>query len=75
LFCLENHACLSPGVLVAGAVWHTTSRIMVGVGDPVQRTRNGRTCPVLGDRAIEKLSGVVYGLHHARGDKKRGLLG
>jgi hypothetical protein len=51
------------------------SRIMVGVRDPVQRTRNGRTCLVLGDRAIEKLSGAVYGLHHARGDKKRGLLG
>jgi hypothetical protein len=40
---LENHICLSHGVQVAVAAWCATMRIMVGVGDLVQRTEDSRT--------------------------------
>jgi hypothetical protein len=50
-------------------------RIMAGVGDLAQRTGNGRTSRVLGDRAIERSGDIVCGLHRAHGDKKRGFLG
>jgi hypothetical protein len=49
--------------------------IVAGVGDLMQRTANGHTSRVLGGRAIERLGGAVCGLHHARGDEKRGFLG
>jgi hypothetical protein len=39
---MENHVCLSCGVLVIGATWRATMRIMVGVGDLVQRIKNGQ---------------------------------
>jgi hypothetical protein len=39
---MENHVCLSCGVLVTGATWRATMMIMVGVGDLVQRIRNGQ---------------------------------
>jgi hypothetical protein len=71
---LENHACLSHGVQVAGVAWRAAMRIMVGVGDLVQRTEDGRTGWVLGGRAIERSGGAVCGLHHARGDEERGFL-
>jgi hypothetical protein len=67
---VENHVCLSRGVQVVGAVWRATMRIVVGVGDLVQRTRNGRTCWVLGGWTIERLGGAVCGLHRAHGDEK-----
>jgi hypothetical protein len=41
---------------------------MVGVGDLVQRTGDGRTGRVLDGRAVERSRGVVCGLHLARGD-------
>jgi hypothetical protein len=66
---------LSHGVQVAGAEWHSATRIMVGVGDLMQRTRDGRTGRVLGGRAIERSGGAVCGLHRARGDVERGFLG
>jgi hypothetical protein len=72
---LENHVCLSRGVQVAGAVWHATTRIMTGVGDLVQRTRDGRTCWVLGGRTIEKSGSVVCDLHRTRGDEECVFLG
>jgi hypothetical protein len=50
-------------------------RIMVGVGHLVQRTRDGCTCRVLGDWAIERSGDAVCDLHHARGDEERGFLG
>jgi hypothetical protein len=56
---LENHICLSRGVQVAGVAWHAAMRIMVGVGDLVQRTQNGRTGRVLGGQAIEWLGDAV----------------
>jgi hypothetical protein len=50
-------------------------RIVIGVGDLVQRTADGHTCQVLGGRAIERLGVAMCSLHRARGDKKRGFLG
>jgi hypothetical protein len=48
LFHLENRVCLSRGVQVAGAVWRAAMRIVVGVGDLVQRSGDGHTGWVLG---------------------------
>jgi hypothetical protein len=70
-----NHVCLSRGVQVAGAAWRAAMRIMVGVGDLMQRTGNGRTGQILGGQAIERSGGVVCVLHRARGDEERGFLG
>jgi hypothetical protein len=69
LFRLENHICLSRGVQVAGATWRAVTSIMAGVGDQVQRIRDGRIGQVLGGRAIERSGGIVCGLHRARGDE------
>jgi hypothetical protein len=62
---VENHVCLSRGVHVAGAAWHTVMRIVLGVGDLGQRTAYGRTGQVLGGRAIERSGGTVavYTMH------------
>jgi hypothetical protein len=74
LFRLENRVCLSRGVQVAGAAWRATMRIVVGVGDLVQRAGDGRIGRVIGDRAIERSGGTVCDLHHARGDEEREFL-
>jgi hypothetical protein len=66
---------LSRGVQVVGAAWHAAMRIMEGVGDLVQRTRDGHTGRVLGGWVIERSSGAVCGLHRACGDEERGFLG
>jgi hypothetical protein len=55
--------------------WRAVTRIMAGVEDLVQRTREGRTGRVLGGRVIERSGGTVCGLHRARGDEERGFLG
>jgi hypothetical protein len=60
---------------MAGAAWCAVTRIVVGVGDLVQRTGDGRTCRILGGRAIERSGGAVCGLHSARGDEEREFLG
>jgi hypothetical protein len=75
LFHLENRVCLSRSVQVAGAAWRAVTRIMAGVGDLMQRTRDGRTGRVLGGRAIERSGGTVCGLHCARGDEERRFFG
>jgi hypothetical protein len=62
-------------VQVAGAAWRAAMRIVAGVGDLVQRTRDGRTGRVLGGRAIERSGGAVCDLHRACGDEVRGFLG
>jgi hypothetical protein len=72
---LENRVCLSRGVQVVGATWRVVMRTVTGVGDPMQRTRDGRTSRVLGGWAVERLGGVMCGLHLARGDWERGFLG
>jgi hypothetical protein len=74
LFCLENRVCLSRGVQMAGAAWRAATRIMTGVGDLMQRIGDGRTGRVLGGWTIERSSGVVCGLHRARGDEERMFL-
>jgi hypothetical protein len=75
LFRWENRVSFSRGVQVAGAVWCAMMRIVAGVGDLVQRTRDDRTGWELGSRAIERSGGAVCGLHHARGDEERRFLG
>jgi hypothetical protein len=67
LFHLENHVCLPHRVQVAGAAWHAVMRIVAGVGDLVQRTRDGRISRVHGGRAVERSGGAVCGLNLARG--------
>jgi hypothetical protein len=59
---------LSRGVQVAGGAWSVVMRIVVGVGDLVQRTRDGRTGRILGGRAVERSGDVVCGLHLTRGE-------
>jgi hypothetical protein len=49
--------------------------IVVGVGDLVQRTGDGRTGRVLSGRTIERSGDAVCGLHRARGDEEREFLG
>jgi hypothetical protein len=75
LFYLENHVCLSRGVQVASAAWRAAVRIVVGVGDLVQRIRDGHIGRVLGDRVIERSGGTVCGLHRACVDEEREFLG
>jgi hypothetical protein len=49
--------------------------IVVGVGDLMQRTGDGRTGRVLGGQTIERSGGAVCGMHRACGDKEREFLG
>jgi hypothetical protein len=51
------------------------TRVVTGVADMVQRTRDGRTDRVLGGHAIERSGEPVCGLHRARGDEERMFLG
>jgi hypothetical protein len=50
-------------------------RVVVGVGDLVQRTEDGHTGRILGGRMIERSGDAVCSLHHARGDEERKFLG
>jgi hypothetical protein len=72
---LENRICLSHSVQVAGVAWCAATRIMTGVGDLVQRTRDGRTCQILGVRAIERSGDSMCDLHRTYGDEERAFLG
>jgi hypothetical protein len=66
---------LSRGVHVAGAACRAAMRTVAGVGDLVQRIRDGRTSQILGGQAVEMSGGAVCGLHRARGDEERRFLG
>jgi hypothetical protein len=55
-------------VQVVGATWRAATRTMAGVGDLVQRTGDGHTDRVLGDRTVERSDDAVCGLHLARED-------
>jgi hypothetical protein len=48
---------------------------MAGVGDLVQRIGDSHTGRVLGGQMVKMSGDTVCGLHRARGDEKRGLLG
>jgi hypothetical protein len=50
-------------------------RIIAGVGDLMQRTRDGRTGRVLSGRTIERLDDAVCGLHRVLGDEEHEFLG
>jgi hypothetical protein len=75
LFRVENRVCLSHGVQVAGVAWREAMRIVAGVGDLVQRIRDGHTSRVLGGRMIWRSGDAVCGLHRAHRDEERGFLG
>jgi hypothetical protein len=60
---------------VAGATWCVVIKIMVGVGDLVQRTGYGHIGRVLSGQTIERLDDVVCGLHRAYGDQEREFFG
>jgi hypothetical protein len=75
LFYLENHVCLSRGPQVASAAWRAATRTVAGVGDLVQRTRDGHTGQVLGGRAVQRSGGAMCGLHRACEDEERGFVG
>jgi hypothetical protein len=55
--------------------WHAAMRIVAGVGDLVQRARDGRIGRVLGGQGIERSGVTVCGLHRALRDEGRGFLG
>jgi hypothetical protein len=59
----------------AGAAWRVVTRIVAGIGDLVQRTRDDCTDRVLGNRAIERSGGVVCGLHRVCRDEECRFLG
>jgi hypothetical protein len=59
---------------VVGAAWHAAMRIVAGVGDLVQRIKDGRIGRVLGGRVIDRSCGTMCDLHRARGNKERGFL-
>jgi hypothetical protein len=65
---------LSRAVQVTGAARWAATRIMVGVGDLVQRTGDGRTGWVLCGRMIGRSGDVVCDLHCARGDEEHEFL-
>jgi hypothetical protein len=48
--------------------WRAATRTVAGVGDLVQRTRDGHIGRVLDGRVVERSGGTVCGLHLARGD-------
>jgi hypothetical protein len=50
-------------------------RIVVGLGDLVQRTRDGHTGQVLGGRAIKRSGGAMCGLHRVCEDEEHMFLG
>jgi hypothetical protein len=74
LFHVENHVCLSCGVQVTGAAWSAATRIMAGVGDPVQRTGDGRTGRVLDSRMIGRSGNAMCSIHHGCGDEEHEFL-
>jgi hypothetical protein len=50
-------------------------RIVLGVGDLVQRTGDGRTSRVLGGQMIGRSGDVGCGLYRAHEDEKRSFFG
>jgi hypothetical protein len=59
LYRVENRVCSSHGVHVTSAAWRVATMIIAGVGDLVQRTGDGRTGQVLGDRVIGRSGDTV----------------
>jgi hypothetical protein len=55
--------------------WWAAMRIMVGVGNLVQRTGDGCIGRVLGGWVIGRSGNAVYGMHRVRGDVEHMFLG
>jgi hypothetical protein len=55
--------------------WWVATRIVAGVEDLLQKTRDGCIGQVLGGRTIRRLGDTMCGLHHARGNEEHGFLG
>jgi hypothetical protein len=66
---------LSRGVQVTGVTWRVAMRVVAGVGDLMQRTRDGHRGQVLDGPAIERSGDAVCGLHRARGGEELKFLG
>jgi hypothetical protein len=49
--------------------------IMTGVGNLMQRIRDGRTGQIFDGRTIERSDDVVCGLHHTLENKEHKILG
>jgi hypothetical protein len=60
---------------VVGVAWRVVTRIVAGVGDLMQRIRDGRTARVLGGRTIRRSGDVVCDLHRACEDDEHRFLG
>jgi hypothetical protein len=71
---VENRVYLSRGMQVTGAARWATMRIVVVVGDMVQRTGDGRTGRVLGGCTIGRSGDTVCSLYHTHGDEEREFL-
>jgi hypothetical protein len=56
-------------------VWQVATRIVVGVGDLVQMTKDGRTDRVLSGWTIRRSSDTMCSLHRACRDEDHGFLG
>jgi hypothetical protein len=54
---MENRICLSRGVQVVGVIWWPVTKIVVGVGDLVQRTGDGQA--QVGYSVVEQSGGRV----------------
>jgi hypothetical protein len=72
---VENRVCLSHGVQVTGAAWRIVTKILVGVGDLMQRIGDGRIGRVLDGRMISRSSDAVCDLHRACGYEECVFLG
>jgi hypothetical protein len=68
---VKNHVCLSRDVQVVGAAWWAATRIMVGVGELVQKIKDGCTSRVLGGQTIKRSGDAVCVPHRAHGDEER----
>jgi hypothetical protein len=55
-------------------IWWEAMRIVIGVGDMLQRNGDAHTGRVLGGRMIRRSGDTMCGLHRARGDEERGFL-
>jgi hypothetical protein len=73
LFRLENRACLSRGVQVAGAA--CSDEDCGSSRRPGAEDRDGCIGQILGGRAIGRSGGALCHLHRARGDEEREFLG
>jgi hypothetical protein len=48
--------------------WHVATRTVAGVGDLVQRTKDGRIGRVLDGQTVKRSGGAVCGVHLTHGD-------